>query len=277
MSKQRPNRWRSALINVGVVIVLLTAVSFLPPDTSLKERQQSGVIKLCVPQSYPPLVTGDEQNPGFDVEMAEQIAQDLGLRLVVNVMPSIGRDFNPRNWLLTRAQCDMIGGGVADTPQTRGFLQTVTTGIETGWVAALPDGQMPGRGATVAVLPGSSGLDRLALSSWLRERGIRPMPVRDVAALTQALATGQAQAGILERFTAGTLHDTQPDLPLFWMPADHLPRYQMAFGLWKGDETFRRVVVAAIDELRDSKTLMALQARYNLDTVLPEMEWIIKP
>jgi ABC-type amino acid transport substrate-binding protein len=192
-------------------------------------------------------------------------------------MPSIGRDFNPRNWLLTRAQCDMIGGGVADTPQTRGFLQTVTTGIETGWVAALPDGQMPGRGATVAVLPGSSGLDRLALSSWLRERGIRPMAVRDVAALAQALASGEAKAGILERFTAETLHDTQPDVPLFWMPADNLPRYQMAFGLWKGDETFKRAVLAAIDSLRVSETLAGLQVRYNLDSVLPEMGPIAKP
>jgi hypothetical protein len=30
-------------------------------------------------------------------------------------------------------------------------------------------------------------------------------------------------------------------------------------------------------ELRDAKTLMGLQARYNLDTVLPEMEWLTKP
>jgi ABC-type amino acid transport substrate-binding protein len=270
MSK-RPNRWRPALINVGLVVLLLTAVSFLPPDTSLKERQDSGVIKLCVPSSYPPLVTGDAQKPGFDIELAQKIAQHLKLRLIVNVMSSIGSDFNPRNWLLTRAQCDIIAGGVADTPRTRGFLQTVQTGIETGWVAALPDGAMPARDSVVAVLPGSSGLDRLALSSWLREQGIRPMPVRDVTALAQALTSGQAKAGILERFSAETLHDNQPSLPLLWLPSDSFPRYQMSLGLWKGDDTFKRAILAAMDALGASNDLAALRTRYDLDSVLTEM------
>jgi len=270
MSK-RPNRWRPALINIGLVVLLLTAVSFLPPDTSLKERQDSGIIKLCVPVSYPPLVTGDAEKPGFDIELGQKIAEHLGLRLAVNVMPSIGSDFNPRNWLLTRAQCDIIAGGVADTPRTRGFLQTVPTGIETGWVAALPTGAMPGRDSVVAVLPGSSGLDRLTLSSWLREQGIRPMPARDVATLAQALAGGQAKAGILERFSAETLHDSQPSLPLLWLPSDKFPRYQMALGLWKGDDTFKRAIIAAMDSLGDSNELAALRTRYNLDSVLSEM------
>jgi len=270
MSRKRPSRWRPALINLGVIVLLLSAVSFLPPDTSLAERQKAGFIKLCVPVSYPPFVTGDAAQPGFDVELMTRIAEGLGLRLAVNTLPTIGQDFNPRNWLLTRAQCDLIAGGVADTLQTRGFLQTLPTGVETGWVAVSADGRLPEQGATIAVMPGSSGLDRLALSGWLRADGYVARPVYDLPALAEMLASGGAQAAILERFVADQLHQMLPDSVLFWPPQDKLMHYQMALGMWKGDDTLRRAIAAEMDRLATSGALAALQEKYGLGGTLPE-------
>ncbi len=106
-------------------------------------------------------MTGDPSAPGYDVKLAEAIATQIGLRLQVNTLPSIGRDYNPRNWSLTRAQCDMIGGGVADSIQTRSFLQTIPTHGLTGWVGISSTGAMPRAGSVVAVLPGTSGLNRV--------------------------------------------------------------------------------------------------------------------
>ncbi len=40
-------------ISVPVVVLLLLA-GLVPPDTSLTDRQKAGVLKLCVPQSFPP-------------------------------------------------------------------------------------------------------------------------------------------------------------------------------------------------------------------------------
>ncbi|WP_268904464.1 hypothetical protein [Devosia aurantiaca] len=42
MSKRRPHRWRLAAINIGAMVLLLGAAAFLPPDTSLGDRQKSG-------------------------------------------------------------------------------------------------------------------------------------------------------------------------------------------------------------------------------------------
>src|SRR5690606_24260426 len=139
---------------------------FLPADTSLSQIRERGVLKLCVPESYPPLVTGNPEQPGYDVELAKGIAKHLGVRLAVNTLPTIGRDFNPRNWMVTRAQCDMLGGGVADTLQTRNFMQTLPTGIELSWMLIAPSGELPAPGNTIVIIPGSSGLDRLQLSSF---------------------------------------------------------------------------------------------------------------
>jgi ABC-type amino acid transport substrate-binding protein len=268
MSGGGPHRWLQAALNIAIVAALLVAVSYLPPDTSLQDRRRDGVLKVCVPPSYPPLITGDSSRPGFDAELVAAIAENLGLKLALNVLPSIGRDFNPRNWSLTRAQCDIIAGGVADTAQTRSFLQTIPTPAETGWVGISPNGQMPAAGSTVAVLPGTAGLDRLALSGWLRKQGLRALLMRSPAELEQALKSGAVTAGITERFVAASL-DTNT-LTMFWLDESIFPRFRMALGLWKGDQTLKRAVVDAVELLEKSGVMLRLSALYGLDKDIAE-------
>ena len=47
-----------------LIFGLLGAVYLLPPDTSLGEVRKAGVLRACMPPSYPPLVTGDSDAPG---------------------------------------------------------------------------------------------------------------------------------------------------------------------------------------------------------------------
>lgn len=260
------NRWIRPAINLLIVVLLLTALSYLPPDTSLADRQQSGVLKLCVPPSYPPLVTGDPQQPGFDIELGAKVAERLRLRLAVNTLSSIGTDFNPRNWALTRGQCDIIAGGVADTVQTRSFLMTIPTPIETGWVGVSSSGQLPATGGSVVVLPGTSGLDRLALSGWLRQQALSVIPARSPQQFVETLASGRTAAGITERFlTAGMA--LPAGTTRFWLPEAQFPRFRMAFGLWKGDLTLKRAVVSALEAIAASGEMAALEARYHVEAI----------
>lgn len=263
--KKKPNRWLQAGINLAIIVALLTAVSFLPPDTSLRDRERLGVLKVCVPPSYPPLVTGDPQRPGYDIELVTAIAERLGLRLTVNTLTSIGSDFNPRNWTLTRAQCDLVAGGVADTVQTRSFLQTIPTEAETGWVMLSKDGAAPAEGSDVAVLPGTSGLDRVALSTWLRSSGLRGRPTQSLAEFRARLERGETPAGITERFLAAESGLEAAGFSTTWLPQDSFPSQKMAIGLWKGDQTLTRAVSSAVSELKRSGQLGALADKYHLD------------
>jgi len=249
MSRRPRHPWLRPAANIGLIAVLLIALSFLPPDNSLAEVQENGVLKLCVPESYPPLVQADEDSPGFDVELAGLIAQEIGVRLVVNVMPSIGRDFNPRNWRLTRGQCNIIAGGVADTVQTQGFLQTLPTLAETGWVGISLDGSLPARGSSWAVWPGTSGLDRLALSRWLRENDVKARLVSSPTELRALLDRGEIDGAITERFAASATGIDNGEYQVFWLPPESFERFRMALGLWKGDQTLYRAVRAALKKL----------------------------
>jgi ABC-type amino acid transport substrate-binding protein len=263
MSRWRHKRWLLAAGNIVLVGGLLSGLSFLPPDNSLAEVRQMGVLKLCVPESAPPFALNDPKAPGFDVELVRLVAEEIGARATVNVVASIGKDFNPRNWRVTRGQCSIIAGGVADTVQTRNFLQTIATQTETGWVGISRDELLPDKGSAWAVWPGASGLDRLSLSVWLRKRGASARLVRSPEELLALLDEGKINGAIMERYEAASV-DTSRGYRVFWLPQESFERYRMALGLWKGDQTLYRAVKAAIQKMEKSDNMKTIRFRYGL-------------
>ena len=261
------NRWIQAASNIALIAAFLFALSFLPPDNSLAEIRRTGLIKLCVPRHFPPLAQNDPQEPGFDVELVRMIAEDIGVRMTVNVMTSMGQDFNPRNWRLTRGQCNIIAGGVADTIQTRNFLQTIPTGVETGWVAISRTGAPPSRGSLWAIWPGASGLDRISLSTWVREQGITPRLMRSPDELQRLLDNGEVDGAIVERFVASSA-DLSRGYSMFWLAPERFQHYQMALGLWKGDQTLYRAVERSLRKIKGSNNFRSINVQYGLDRTI---------
>jgi polar amino acid transport system substrate-binding protein/cystine transport system substrate-binding protein/membrane-bound lytic murein transglycosylase F len=266
---ERP-RWVGDLITVAAVAALFGAVYLLPPDTSLAEVKQAGVLRVCMPTRYPPLVTGKPEQPGFDIEFAQAVAQRLDARIVVNANAAMGRDFNPRNWNVTRAQCQMLAGGVVVSDLTRSFLDTTPPHLQTGW--ALVAAQLPTSlaGVRVGFYAGLVGLDRIALSRFLRAQNARVEIVASAEALTDGLRSGRIDAGLSEALMARQIAGTL-DLQVAWLPQS-LARYPVAFGLWKGDLTLKRRLIDVIEDLDRRGVIRELARRYRIapiDMTLP--------
>ncbi len=260
--RRRFSRSRAVAVNLAVAMGLLFVVTFLPPDNSLAEVQKSGVLRVCLPEAAPPLVTTDAAHPGYDVELLQQIAADLGVRLAINRSPAIGADFNPRNWRLTRAQCQVIAGGVVDNAATRGFLQLLPTEGSNGWASMSRNDIMPQRGDAVAVFPGPSSLDRLALSRFLRAEGLQILPVNSSGELVAALASGQAKLAISDWLTLASLD--VPEARIDWLSPSQLGHFQLAFGLWKGDATLMRAMRESMGKLAVNGVQDDIASRYKL-------------
>jgi len=243
-----------------LIFGLLGAVYLLPPDTSLGEVRKAGVLRACLPASYPPLVTGDRDAPGIDVEMLQALAKNLGVSLIISSNPAIGQDFNPRNWHVTRAQCEVLGGGVVASPLTKSFLETTAPYAQTGWALVGPTLPADLQGRRVGVLTGVSGLDRLALSSYLRARNAELIITPDVAAFVAGLRDGRFDIGITEWLLAGQLAAGN-GWSVAWMPAE-LPRYAVALGLWKGDLTLKRAIADGLEKLRRDGEVARIITRY---------------
>ena len=251
---------RRNLTTFAAVVGLLGAVSLLPPDTSLQQVRNAGVLRVCLPDAYPPLVTAEPASPGIDVELLQSVAADLGLTLQKVINPAKGRDFNPRAWRITRAQCEILAGGVAATPTTSSFLDTTPPHAATGWAWLARSGPPRFKDARIGVQVGISGLDRVALAAWLRAQHAQVTVVAGKDQLLAGLRDGKFDAAVTERLQARGLA-AQAQLTTGWMP-DPLPRAPLVFGLWKGDLTLKRALVASLDRLRSDGRLARIVARY---------------
>lgn len=259
-------RWRRVpgdLLTFVLIFGLMAAVYLLPADTSLAEVQRVGSLKACIPPNYAPLVTGNPAEPGYDVSLLQELAKRMNLRLSLNQNPQMGRDFNPRNWRVTRAQCEVLAGGVVASRTTRSFLETISTHVATGWAVVLKPGATLGPGTPVGVLPGLGGLDRLGLSSYLRTNGVRGVVRPSLEALEAGLEEDEFGAVVTEALGAGQLIIEHPDWQIAWL-SDSLDRFELGLGLWKGDLTLKRALVEALGTMERDGTLAALRQRYGI-------------
>jgi ABC-type amino acid transport substrate-binding protein len=242
------------------ILGLLAAVYLLPPDTSLSEVRRAGALHVCLPPVDPPFVTENAKAPGIDVEILQALTRDLGLTLASVPEPAMGQNFNPRAWHVTRAACEVLAGGLVASPMTRSFLETSPPYAQTGWalLAAQPITDLHGR--KIGVLTPPSGLDRIALASHLRAEQAQVIILSSAEALVAGLREGRFEAGVTERLLADQIA-ARAGLIADWLPGD-LPRYPVAFGLWKGDLTLKRALGGGLDRLARDGTVAAVLARY---------------
>lgn len=243
-----------------MIFGLLAGVYLLPADTSLGEVRRAGLLRACMPPVYPPLVTGDPATPGIDVELLQALASNLALKLAITPNPAMGQHFNPRNWRVTRAQCEVLAGGVVASPVTRSFLETSPSYAQTGWGLVLPKpiGDLQGRRA--AVLPGISGLDRLALSRFLRSKNVEFTVAPTAAELVSGLRDGRFDVGVTEMLLAGQIA-AREGFSAEWAPPELL-RFPVALGLWKGDLTLKRAIVEGLAQLEKDGEIARIMSRY---------------
>lgn len=255
--------WLRDLGSVGVVVGLMLAVYLLPPDTSLREVRQAGVLRVCAPPDYPPLIQRGNAEPGFEIELLRLIADRMGLRLAIATNSAMARDHNPRNWRISRAQCNLIAGGIGVTPLTRTFLDTTPPHLETGWamVRMNPDSNAPPP-QVIGFYAGLSGMDRVALSRVLLRTGAQIVIVDSLAALQAGMASGRFDAAVTEALIAGHLVQATGG-QIGWVTGS-VTDIPVAFGLWKGDLTLKRAIVAVLEDLRAAGTLDQLAQRYRI-------------
>lgn len=262
---RRP-RFIGDILTLGLAVGLLVAVQLLPPDASLSELRKAGRITVCMPDSYPPLVVSNPEAPGFDVELVRAVAQRLGLSLSIRSNRAMAQDFNPRSWRITRAQCQLLAGGIVLTASTLSFLDGTPPYLSTGWAVVMPERLQSLRDQPVAFYGGVSGLDRIGLSRQLRSAGADLLIVDSIADMERALLSGTASAGVTDGLRARQL-GAEHDWPVVWNSHADSIGFPIGIGLWKGDLTLKRAIVSILVQLESEGFIAALYDKYDIQPI----------
>ena len=251
MNREALNVFREygwVLLSLG----LFVAVTFLPPDTSMQQLEKRGVLTACVPP-----LQASVADTTTERALLAAIAERMGLRLALYEVPAMVQNFDPRDWGVNRAQCAILASGISDTPLTRAFMDVSPPYGETGLLALSRAEHEAITGLSAAVPANLHGVDRLALSRYLRSEKsvIRLMGnVDDALALLQA---GEVEIAIVPAQDFPEAEDEWTRIPL----PSPFDAHALVFGLWKGDLTLKRAFAKALAALEADGTVDAIRAR----------------
>jgi polar amino acid transport system substrate-binding protein len=255
-------------------------VSYRPPFTgrarktaavdTWKRIQDRGELRIGMDPANLPYSSASDQRPGFDLELARELAREIGLKLRVEWL-DVQRETALSK--LLQNECDLALGAAVDpnavedeeeladkVSYSRAYYGTgylLVTRRERPRVNALADlkGETSRRLGTEA---GSVADYRL------RQGGYQRSLFRNQLAVLKALESGTIDYAYLWANVGWTLHAT-PEFKLQivpnYTPEDH---WNIAVAMRKGDAELKRRVDMAVEKLASDGTVARTLARYHV-------------
>jgi polar amino acid transport system substrate-binding protein len=251
-------------LGATVALVLLSAAPALP--RSLQAIVDRGAVTLCANPDALPWASKTGAVPGFQVELAENLATRLGVSLT-------------RQWVLSafqyrRVDCDVVFDAIASKgASVEGGLRLSRPYQRSGVVLAVRNESgvtsLAGlkAGNRVGVLVGSLA------SMRLDQRGIATTPFVLEGELMSALANGEVMAAAITPTAIGWYNMVHPDAHIRMIAAfadDPDLNWNLAVGMIGPDNNLRAQIDAALAEMLADGTIARIYARYGIETRPPE-------
>jgi ABC-type amino acid transport substrate-binding protein len=230
----------------------------------LPQLKAAGALRVCADPQNLPFSSQDPQQPGFEVELAREIAQELGLRAELVWISTLSGRRALRQ--LLDGQCDLFMG----LPQDARFLEDYprlilsTVYYTMAHVLVLPEGtairQLKELGdKPVAVEYASLG------AIFAFQQGQPQQTYTRQEDLFQAVATGGAAAALMWAPIAGWLAKTHPEakLHLVLMPGHDL-EFPMGIGMRKTDADLKDAVDEVLQKLSQRHAVANILRRYGI-------------
>jgi len=243
-----------------------------PSHDSLTTIRKRGTLLACVPPHAPWVIhAADGKLKGFSVDLANQLAEDLGVG-VDYVLDDSARLLSA----LAEGDCDLIAGGLSATPQRALFAHfsdpvarhnivlVADKQASTGWHQ--PE-DLDKADVSVGIIAGgllANHAKRLFPKAKLVE-------LADWNALGAALAGGQVKAAVLAEPRSGLALKLAPD-KLVTPLAEPLGSRAEAFAVRRGDLEFLAYLNTWVDARRNDGWLKDRRQQWFLD-----LSWVDQP
>jgi polar amino acid transport system substrate-binding protein len=233
---------------------------------SLEAVIERGMLTLCASPNALPFASKNGPVRGFQIELGEKIAEQLGVKLT-------------REWVVSaiqyrRADCDLVLDVIArkDTPPAGGVRASRPYHRSGVVLAVRSDSQASalanlGSDQRVGVPVGS------LVSMTLAKGGTTTSPFVFEDDIVAALANREIEAAAVTRMTVGWFNLQHADNPLRLIPAfdnDQDLNWNIAAGLLRPDDQLRERVDAAIEALLADGTIARIYTGYGIELRPPQ-------
>lgn len=242
-----------------------------PVDAGTLERLKSyGKITLCADRDLLPHSSSAMDPPGFDVEVAHEVARHLELELGFQWVAAFKGHRAIRN--LYSGDCDIFMG----LPNDKDFLKEafrldVTEPYYTGGFAVLLSKDAPSTNLEDYKTKGVA-VDIMTVPDFrLFERGFERKLYYGTAKVVEAMKSGEVQAALVPALEAGWLAHTHGELGLRVLDRTEKQYiYPMGFGLRKKEQDLKQAINEALAKIEASGRLKELREKYGVVDLKPE-------
>ncbi|MBX6323461.1 MAG: transporter substrate-binding domain-containing protein [Rhodospirillaceae bacterium] len=240
----------------------LGAVAQASPLATIKER---GRIIVCANPNALPFAAKDGPRRGIELELAEALADQLGVGLEVGwvIFP----------YHVSRVDCDIILDSIADAEvQTARHVRLSRPYQRSGVILATRPG-LP----TVSGISGLAGLRVAAMVGsvaqvYLGRQGISTIPYTFEDEMVAAAGSGEVDGAIVSPASVGFYNLTHAQSALGVAPIfDGVPdlNWSVAVGMRKADDALVDSINAALDKLMADGTVARIYASYGIEHRAP--------
>ena len=230
------------------------------PARSLEMIRATGALHLCAHPNSLPYASKAGNPPGFQIELGEMLAEELGVSLMTEWIVVPSQAF--------RADCDIILDAIAD-PEAQ---------ADTGLRISKPYYRS---GVGLAVLRGSGitsfgslndhtkvGVQVGSVAAMLlNQQHVRTSTFGFEEDMLAALAAGEIDAAAVTPLSSGYYNLTHPSEGFAILPPNEAERdlvWNVAVGIRKPDDQLLDAIDTAIDRLRADGTVEKIYAKYGV-------------
>jgi polar amino acid transport system substrate-binding protein len=254
------------VIKLGAAALLLGLGGGGAQSRSLEAIGQRGSLAVCAHPNALPYSSKRGPLPGFQIELAEALAERLGVSLT-------------RHWVINsfqyrRADCDVVLSAIADKAalaevglrMSRPYYRTgvVLAAREDAAVSSLAH---LGPERRVGVQVGS------LVSMTLSKRGVETTPFVFEDEMMEALANREIEAAAVTPAALAWFNANHPDARFRRIAAfekDPDLNWNVSVGMVKPDEKLKQRVDAALEAMLADGTIARIYARYGIELQAPE-------
>lgn len=251
---------------VSLVILLMLLGATAASARSLEAIRERGALTLCAHPNALPFASRRGANPGFQVEIAKALANQLGVSL-------------EQRWVVTsfqyrRADCDIVLDAIADRAALAEVGLRMSRPYQRSGVA-LAVGANSSAASLADFRPGQRvGVQVGSIASMtLGKRGVQTSPFVFEDEIMDALAKKEIDAAAVTPAAIGWFNQVHPDAHVRRIPAfedDPDLNWNVAVGMVSPDEQLRQGLDAALEALLANGTLARIYAHYNVELQSPK-------